>query len=86
MVPFEFPQKMMPQGLKQASEKVQTKSERGGGWISRAKARVVLLTLSARLKPCPCYKARSVEIFSKLKSQLILMVSSASFDSAQGRL
>ena len=30
---------------------------RGVGVAVRAKARITLLTLLARLKPCPCYKA-----------------------------
>ncbi len=35
--------------------------------IAAAKARLVLQTLLARLKPCPCYKARSIEFFTTVK-------------------
>jgi hypothetical protein len=34
--------------------------------MAGAKARFVLQTLLARLKPCPCYKALSIEFFTKL--------------------
>jgi hypothetical protein len=34
--------------------------------LAGAKAQLILLTLSAWLKPCPCYKAPSVEFFRNL--------------------
>ncbi len=34
--------------------------------LAGAEARLILLTLSARLKPCPCYKAPWVEFFRSL--------------------
>ena len=36
--------------------------------MARAKAKLILLTLSARLKPCPCYKASSFEFFGSLQA------------------
>jgi hypothetical protein len=34
--------------------------------LAGAEARLILLTLSARLKACPCYKALRIEYFSGL--------------------
>jgi hypothetical protein len=34
--------------------------------MAGAKAHFVLRTFLARLKPCPCYKALSIEFFTKL--------------------
>jgi hypothetical protein len=31
--------------------------------LAGAEAQLILLALSARLKPCPCYKANSIELF-----------------------
>ena len=52
--------------LKQLGEKARRSVENMKCKIAAAKARLVLQTLLARLKPCPCYKARSIEFFTKL--------------------
>jgi hypothetical protein len=54
------------QGPEQAAEKVRMKANSAKDGLAGAKARLVLLTLSARLKPCPCYKALSIEFFRSL--------------------
>jgi hypothetical protein len=43
-----------PQGLRKKSERKANLAKDGS---AGAKARLILLALSARLKPCPCYKA-----------------------------
>jgi hypothetical protein len=51
---------------KEAAEKGRTKIEFGKAWLAGAEARIILLILLARLKPCPCYKAASAGFFCRL--------------------
>jgi hypothetical protein len=46
-----------PQGLNRLRKKAERKANLAKDGSAGAKARLILLALSARLKPCPCYKA-----------------------------
>ena len=54
------------QGLNRLRKKPERKANSAKDGLAGAKARLILLALSARLKPCPCYKAPCVEFFRNL--------------------
>jgi hypothetical protein len=54
-----------PLGLVKHPSEAQQAAEKKSDWAG-AEARLIPLTLSARLKPCPYYKAYWIEFFRSL--------------------
>jgi len=52
--------------LKRLRKKSDRKADSAKDGLAGAKARLISLTLSARLKPCPCYKASGAAFFRSL--------------------
>jgi len=52
---------------KQLAEKSEGKAKSAKGGLAGAEARLVLLTLLARLKPCRCYKAARLSFSASCK-------------------
>jgi hypothetical protein len=62
----QFEKRIIPQGLNRLRKKPERKANSAKDGLAGAEARLFLLTLSARLKPCPCYKAVWIEFFRSL--------------------
>jgi len=61
-------------GAKEAAEKLVKRGNLATAGAAGAKAQPNLLALSARLKSCPCYKARFIGLFQQaVKPGLILL-------------
>jgi len=60
--------------LKMLRKKSERKANLAKDGLAGAKALFILLTLSARLKPCPCYKAPRLSFPAACKAQLILLI------------
>jgi hypothetical protein len=58
--------KNIPQGLNRLRKKSERRAKVAHEKLAGAKARLILLALSARLKPCPYYKAPRTEFFCSL--------------------
>ena len=65
------------QGLNRLRKKSEQKANVAKDGVAAAKAQLILLPLSARLKPCPCYKAPLVTFSAACKAELILLTLSA---------
>jgi hypothetical protein len=50
----------------QAAEKVCMETDLWKDELAGAEARLILLSLLARLKPCPCYEATAADFFRNL--------------------
>ena len=72
-------------GLGRLRKKPERKANSAKDGLAGAKARLILLTLSARLKPCPCYKAPRVESFRSLWRPAVQMHKNQSGTNAQKR-
>jgi len=59
----------LPERLNRLRKKPEQEANSAKDVLAGAKARLIPLTLSARLKPCPCYKTSRAEFFRNLLSR-----------------
>jgi hypothetical protein len=63
--------KIFPQGLNKLRKKAEQKVNLSKGGLAGAEARLILLIVSARLKPCPYYKALRLSFSAGCKTPRI---------------